>query len=44
MLLGTDFVFLFRLLRVLGGASRSYFNYFVSPYDDGYLLYLQFIL
>ena len=49
MLKDTDFVFLFSLLRVLGGASRSYwvvlvdriYNSSVTPYDDGYLLHLQ---
>jgi len=49
MLLGTEFVlsifitiFFFRVGRVLGGASKSYFNCSVSPYDDGYVLYLQY--
>ena len=45
ILLGTKFVFLFlfsfRVSQVLDGASRSYFDYTVSPYDDGYVLYLQ---
>jgi hypothetical protein len=50
MVLGTDllllFLFLFfsRVSRVLGGSSSSYFNYSVSPYDDGYVLYLQYKL
>jgi hypothetical protein len=43
VLLGPEFVFLFifffRVSRVLGGAIRSYFNYTMFPYDDGYVLY-----
>jgi len=41
MLLGTEFAFIFRIRLVLGGASRCNCNSSVSPYDDGYLLYLQ---
>jgi len=48
MPLGTEFVFLFifffHVSRLLGGAGRSYFNYFVSSYDDRYVLYLQYKL
>ena len=51
MLLGTEFVFLFLFLffscvsRVLDDASSSYFNYSVSPYDDGgYVFYVQYQL
>ena len=44
MLLGKEFVFLlpffFHVTRVLGGASRSYCDYCMCPYDDGYVLYL----
>ena len=45
-----DFVFLFlflffsRVSGVLVGVISKYFNYSVSPYDDGYLLYLQYKL
>ena len=45
MLPGKQFVFLFpfffHVSRVLGGASRSYCDYCVCPYDDGYVLYLE---
>ena len=43
MQLGTQRVFLylffFRAIRVLGGVSRSYFDYSVFPYGDGYCQY-----
>jgi len=44
--MGTDFVFLFlfsfRLSPVQSGASKSYFNYPVSTYDDGCVLCLVY--
>ena len=48
MLLGTEFVFLFlfffHVSQVLGGASRSYFNSSMFPYDDGYVMYIHYEL
>jgi len=38
------FPFFFRVNRVQGGVSRSYFNYSVSPYDDGSVFYQQYKL
>ena len=44
MLLGTKFVFLSRIRQIMGGACRPIYNCSLSPYDDGYLLYLQYKL
>ena len=41
MLLGTEFVFFIPYRLSTGGASRSIYNCSVSPYDHGYLLYVQ---